>query len=264
SPVGVIVDQLAEDAIRDQIAGAEELYVRIDNMPNFQILNGRLSHVRAAGRGIYPVPDLRIAAVDLETDTIDVDFGRLRRGELALDEPLQVALGLTLRSSDLNQFIQSDWVQQQIERLQFSLPGDRTREASRYSLANPALSFLEGDRLRIVVDLEDRIVGDAIPIRVELGLNILNGHRLEIVDPDITIAGEAAPAQLITSLAAGVQDSLTLKQLEKFGVTTRVLDFAIRDNELKIAMFARVEPDSPLLNRPPQSAPAALSESESP
>lgn len=258
SPVGAIVDQLAEEAIRDQIAGAEELYVRLDNIPNYQVLNGRINHVRAAGRGIYPVPELRIAAVDLETDTVDVDFGQLRQGQLALDEPLQGAVKVVLLGSDVNQFIASDWAQEQLRQLQFTLPGGRTRESSRYGLVDPSLEFLPDNRLRVVVDLQDRVTEETLPITVELGLNIVKGHRLELIDPAITISGEAAPPQLLTSLAAGAEDQLTLKRLEEFGITARVLDFAIRDNELMIAMFARVEPDSPLLNREPR--PASLPE----
>lgn len=261
SPVGAIVDQLAENAIRDQLAGAEELYVRLDNMPNYQILNGRISHVRAAGRGIYPVPDLRIAAVDLETDTIDVDFGQLRRGELVLDEPLQGAVALSLRADDLNRFITSDWVQQQLDRLQFSLPGGpRTREANRYGLANPTLRFLSDNRLQITLDLQDQVISETIPITVELGLRVVNGHRLQLIDPQLTISGQAAPSELIASFVRGIEDRLTLQQLERFGVTARVLKFAIRDNELDIAMFARVEPSSPLLDRQPQPNPASLPE----
>jgi hypothetical protein len=70
SPVGAAVDQLAEDALRDQVAAAEELHVRIDNVPTYQILNGRVEHLRIAGRGIFPrqFPELRIESIDLETD----------------------------------------------------------------------------------------------------------------------------------------------------------------------------------------------------
>jgi hypothetical protein len=262
SPVGAAVDQLAEDALRDQIAGAEELHVRIDNVPSYQILNGRVDHVRLAGRGIYPLqfPDLRIDTIDLETDTVDVDLGQLQQGELKLDEPAQAALRLGLRADDLNRFLQSAMVQQWLDQLRFNLPGPGgEREQNRYGLAHPSLEFLDGDRFRIVVDLEDRLTAESIPIEVELGLDIINGHQLELIDPKIVIEGEEAPPELIASLVAGANQQLTLRMLEQSGIIARIIEFEIRNNELDIAVFAKVEPTSPFLvtGQPSEAAPTS-------
>ena len=254
SPIGVIVDQLAEEAILDQIAGAEELYVRLDNVPTHQIINGRVEHVRAAGRGVYPIPELRIAAVDIESEPIDVDLRSLQRGELVLDAPAQAALKLALEAEDLNNFLASDRVQQFLDGLRFSLPGQNTaRGINRYGLENPSLRFLEGNRLQVAVNLQDRVLEENVAITVELGLAIVNGHRLELIEPVIIANNEPVPNQLIRSFVDGLQPQLTLRQLENLGITARVLSFEIRDNELDIAVFARVEPDSPFLTRRSQT-----------
>ena len=249
---GVVVDTLAEAALRDQIAGAESLQVRIDNVPNYQLINGRIEKTRIAARGIETrqLPGLRIDSIDLETDAVDVDLARLQQGELVLDEPAQVALRLRLKASDLNVFLQSPLVQGWLDSLQFSLPGaGGDREQNRYGLANPSLEFLEGDRFRIVVDLEDRVADENIAIAVDLGLRVLNGHRLALVDPKITVDGEDTPPQLLESFVQGAQARLTLRLLEESGITARILNFKVRDNELDIAIFARIEPTSPFLTR---------------
>jgi hypothetical protein len=250
SPVGAAVDQLAEDALRDQVAAAEELHVRIDNVPTYQILNGRVEHLRIAGRGIFPrqFPDLRVEAIDLETDVVDVDFGALRQGNLKLDEPVQAALNLELTAEDVNRFLQSAMVQSWLDDLKFTLPGPGgTREQNRYGLSNPTLNLLATNRLQLVVDLQDRIEQEDIPIIIELGLQFLNGHQLKLIDPVITIDGETAPPELLTSLVAGAEEQLTLRALEEAGITARILTFDIRENELELAIFARVEPTSPFL-----------------
>jgi hypothetical protein len=250
SPVGAAIDQLAEDALRDQVAAAEEIHVRIDNVPTYQILNGRVEHLRIAGRGIAPrqFPELRIESIDLETDVVDVDFNRLRRGELKLDEPAQVALNLGLNANDINRFLQSDRVQTWLNDLKFTLPGPGgERERNRYGLSNPILYFLDGDRFQILVDLEDRVAQEVIPITLELGLQFRNGHQLQLIEPVLTIDGETAPPELLTSLVLGAEDRLTLRTLEESGITARVIAFEIRDNELELAIFARVEPTSSFL-----------------
>ncbi|MEO1069638.1 MAG: DUF2993 domain-containing protein [Cyanobacteria bacterium J06638_6] len=122
---GVVIDTLAETALRDQIAGAEALNVRIDNAPNYQVVSGRIDHVRVAARGVEArqLPGLRIDSIDLETDVVDVDLGRLQQGKLSLDEPAQAALRLRLKDGDLNAFFQSPLVQSWLDTLQFSLQG---------------------------------------------------------------------------------------------------------------------------------------------
>ncbi len=251
---GIVVDTLAAAALRDQIAGAESLEVRIDNVPNYQLISGRIDHARIAARGLETrqLPGLRIASIDLETDAVDVDLARLQQGELVLDEPAQAALRLRLQDSDINAFLQSPLVQSWLDTLQFSLPGaGGEREQNRYGLANPSLEFLEGDRFRIVVDLEDRVDQETIAIVIDLGLAIVNGHRFALLDPTITVDGEETPPQLLESFVAGAQEQLTLQRLERLGLIARILSFKVRDNELDIAIFAKIEPTSPLLARQP-------------
>ncbi|MGB6016161.1 MAG: DUF2993 domain-containing protein, partial [Nodosilinea sp.] len=223
----------------------------------YQLASGRIDHTRIAARGVETrqLPGLRIDSIDLETDAVDVDLARLQQGELVLDEPAQAALRLRLKDDDLNAFFQSTLVQGWLDTLQFNLPGAvGDREQNRYGLANPSLEFLEGDRFRIVVDLQDRVTQENIAISIDLGLAVLNGHRFALVDPTITVDGEETPPQLIESFVQGAQERLTLRRLEALGVVARVIDFKVRDNELDIAIFARIDPTSPFLIRQPAQA----------
>lgn len=254
---GVVVDTLAEAALRDQLSGAETLQVRIDNVPNYQLASGRIEHTYIAARGVETrqIPGLRIDSIDIETDAVDVDLGRLQQGTLVLDEPAQAALRLRLNDDDLNAFLQSPLIQGWLDTLEFTLPGAAgQREQNRYGLANPSLEFLEGDRFRIVVDLQDRVTQENIAIAVDLGLTVLNGHRFALVDPSITVDGEDTPPELLESFVQGAQERLTLRRLEALGVVARVINFKVRDNELDVAIFARIEPSSPLLTRQPAQA----------
>lgn len=252
APAGVVLDTLAADSLRRQVAGVDDLYVRIDNVPNYQVINGRIDQARVAARGVYPrqLPGLRIAAIDLETDPVAVDVGALQRGQLKLNAPAQAALRLRIQASDINAFLASSQVQTWLDTLQFSLPGDvGDRTQQRYGLANPTLEFLEGDRLRLVVDLEDRVLAETIPITLETGVAVVNGHRFELIQPQLEIEGALAPPELVTSFAEGASEEFSLRRLEEWGLTSRVLAFNVRDNELDIALFARLDPDSPFLQR---------------
>lgn len=251
SPVGVVVDQVAEDAIRGQLFKVEQLDVRVDNAPNFQLLQGRVEKLRIAGRGIYPTSDLRIALLDVETEPIDLDLGQLQQGHIVLDEPIQSAIHLVLSTEDINNFLQSDTAKAFLATLEFSLPGSNSaRAATRYQLANPQVEFLANNRARIQVDLQDAVFQESLPITIETGITVVNGHQLNLVDPQILVDGQPAPTQLVNSLTEGLNEQLSLRILEESGITARVIDYSFQPSEgIDIAAFVRIEPSSPLLRR---------------
>lgn len=205
SPTGMVLDSVATDALRQQVVSADALVVRIDNVPNHQILNGRIDQARVAARGIYPrqLPGLRIAAIDLETDSVAVDLGALRQGQIKLNAPAQAALRLRIQADDINAFLASPQVQAWLDTLQFDLPGVSDRVQRRYGLANPTLAFLDGDRFRLVVDLEDQVLAETIPITLETGVRVIDGHRIEVVEPRLEVEGVEFPPELVLSFAEG-------------------------------------------------------------
>ena len=69
-PVGFVGDQIAAREIGKRFEKVEQLQVRIDNAPSYQILQGKLERVRIAGRGIWFSDSIRIEALELETDAI--------------------------------------------------------------------------------------------------------------------------------------------------------------------------------------------------
>ena len=250
SPVGIVVDQVAENAIRSRLVDVESLAVRVDNGPSYQLLQGRIDRLRIAGRGVVPRPGLRIAVAELETDLIDLDFGSLRRGEVVLDEPLQGALRLVLTEADLNAFLSSPAIAQQLSGINIgSLNPAQARERNRYKLRNPAVKFLPDEsgllvdnRLRVTVDLEDLVQVETLQIEAEVSLNVSEGDRLTLINPTLTVNGVPAPPQLVSSLLGNVNDRLSLQQLERRGIMIRVISFAIQPEDLALALWVRIDP----------------------
>ena len=72
SPVGLVVDTVIANNIRSQVDDVEELAVRVDNTPSYQLTQGKVDRVRIASRGIKPIEDFRIETLEIETDSIDV------------------------------------------------------------------------------------------------------------------------------------------------------------------------------------------------
>lgn len=243
SPVGIVVDQVAEDAIRSRLTDVESLDVRVDNGPSFQILQGRVDRIRIAGRGIVPTPGLRIQLADFETDPIDLDFNSLRRGQVVLDEALQGALHLELSEEDINAFLQSPLFLQQLSEIKIgSLTRAQARERDRYQINNPSVEFLADNRIKISLELEDLVQEGTLFLEAESGLDITDGDRLTLVGPVLVVNGQPAPDRLVKTLLGNINERLSLRQLEEQGVIARVINLSIEENSLNLALWVRVDP----------------------
>lgn len=244
SPVGFVVDRVAENAIRNQLADVEDLAVRIDNTPSYQLAQGRVDRVRIAGRGLYPTEDLRIAVLEIETDAIVLDAGRLRAGTPQLEAPLQAAVRLVLTEADINQTLQSEAVAQQLQGINLGALGGINAEP--YDLVRPEINFLGNDRVQFQVTLQGQQSGEQNLITIESGLEIIAGRQLRLVDPSADINGSPLPTQLIDFFLLGINQQLDLGNLEASGITARVLKLEIVADELSLASFVQVTPDANL------------------
>ncbi|MEM6597008.1 MAG: DUF2993 domain-containing protein [Cyanobacteria bacterium P01_D01_bin.36] len=243
SPVGIVVDQVAENAIRSQLAGAESLDIRIDNGPSYQLLQGKVDKIRIAGRGISPIEGLRFAVAELETDPIDLEFGSLRNGEVVLDEALQGAVHLVLTEEDVNAFLLSPFVQDRLSQITIDgLAPAQARERARYKIVNPEIDFIEGDRIKVSVLLEDLVQGGGLFVEAETGVSIVSGDRIVLDTPTVTADGQPVPPQLFVPVLDGLTEQLSLQQLEAQGLTARVLNLDMAADSLDLAMWVRVDP----------------------
>lgn len=231
SPTGLVVDRVAEAQIRKRLVATEELQVRIDNAPSYQIINGRVDRVRIAGRGIFPIKDFRINTFELETDPIAV---QLRSGKL--EKPLQAAFRIGLTEKDVNQALRSPQITARLQNV--SIRFLRQRE-ERYNLINPRVTFLR-DRIRLQVDLQEKKNPQTLAIVAEAEPKAIAGKSLQLTNLRITANGQPVPESIASAIANGISDRLNLDSLERSNITARILDFKLNPAALQIVAFAQV------------------------
>ena len=236
SPIGLILENVVESRLRSQLEAVDELKVRIDNAPNYQILQGKAQGIRVASRGVEPIPDLRIAVLEFETDPIDLNLLRLRQEEaVELQQPLQGGVRLVLTETDLNQALQSPrlqtYLQQRLSRLSTGL--------ERYEVLSPRLDLLNRNRFRVQFQLQPPGKNPALTIVLESGIEVIAGSRFELLDPKGTIDGRPLSPRLLQGITQGLSDRLDLRSLE--GMTLRLLQLEIDNDQISGAAFVRVE-----------------------
>lgn len=253
APAGLVVDRTAENAIRSQLQQAERLEVRVDNAPSHQLLQGKVERVRLAGRGLrLKQQDMRIAELELETDSIDLDPRSLGKQKLKLRRSLQAGVHLSLEQQDLNQVLPT-----LIARIQeFVIPelgGDRSefkpnsKPNSNYKFINPKLELLANNRLRFQVQLAAEGNDEPLAIVAESGLAVTKGRQIQLIQPKVAIDGEAVAQEIVDEIATNLSQELDLRRLEAYGLQVRILQLKIETQKLELVTFVRVDPSSPLL-----------------
>ncbi len=245
SPVGAISDRLAETTIRKQLAKAEQLDVRIDSTPSYQIARGKVDRVRIAGRGLFPFSDVRIAALEVETDPVHVDVGRLQRGRVRLVEPLGAGIRLVIREADIQRALRSPVAVEQLRKVSARFLSRREAlQFQKLEVMHPQVEFLDQQRLRVQVQIREAGESKTLDIFAESGIEVVNGLQLKLVNPIVRLNGEPIAPELLKGFAEGVFERSDLRQFESSGITARVLQFKLDTDQLETAVFLQVAPST--------------------
>ncbi|MDI9640170.1 DUF2993 domain-containing protein [Geitlerinema splendidum] len=251
SPIGLVVDRVGERLIRSQFERIEQLEVRVDNPPSHQLLQGKVERIQIAGRGLWLQPDIRLAAVDIETDPIDLDLPQLRerlrqRDFSFLERPIQAGIRLALSEEDINRALRSPAVTNRLRTAASQLlPGPMGAQVNRYEILAPQVEFLGNNRFRIQVNLQEQgTTTTPITLTAETGLGTIGGRKLQLLNPRLELNGTPVPELFVNLLTEGVNRRLDLQVLEASGITARLLQVEVNPEQMEMAAFVRLAPPS--------------------
>lgn len=257
SPAGLIADRAMVNSIRTQVERVEELQVRVDNAPTHRLLQGKAERVRIAGRGIWIRPEVRIAALELETDPIDIDRKQLSGNQenlQFLEQPLQGGLRLVLTQADINRALRSPPIAARLRQFSInSIPAAAADQMERYEFVNPRVEFLDNNRLRFQLELQAQKHGlDAgfkLALLAESGFRVVAGRRIELVAPRLEVNNNPVPPILVNAIAAGFSRRADLRRLEANKIKIGILKLEVSPELLEIAAFVHLQPQASLPGR---------------
>ena len=196
--------------------------------------------LRLAGRGLSPIKDVRIEALELETDPIV-----LQGLTPKLAQPLQAGLRLVLKPDDLNQGLRSPIVTTRLRNLGIRfLQRRESQQLERVDFQNLRLECLPSHRVRLQAELQEQGYPDKLAIVAEADLTVEAGHTLKLVSPTLLVNGKPAPAQITQAIAQAVSRQLDLRRLEKSGITARILKLQIDPTQIQLAAFVQIRPSA--------------------
>ncbi len=240
SSLGIITDRLVEGAIRQQVPRIEQLVVRVDNSPNYQLILGRVDRIRLASRGVYFFPFLRIDTLELETDRISIDN---ENNQIKLREPLQAAVRVVIKEEDLNRALEAEEIRPLFQGIKVDFSSfNPNLHVEEIDIVDPKISFLPDNRLRLTAMLSSRTKGlNSLNLSAEIEIEVLPNGNVKLKQVDLSIAGVKIPDILINNLVIGVNRLLDLKQLEARGIKSRVLKFEFTQGKMQLIGFAQLD-----------------------
>lgn len=259
-PGGWAIESLASKNLSANLTAVEQLAIRVDNSPSYQIALGKLGGIKLASRGVEVQPGLRIESLELETDSLafkrqDFSTSNLQQLRTSLQQPLQGGVQVVLTEVDLNRALQSPAIKNQLQIALNRLIA-RTGASVTYQLNNPQIKLQNGNRLGFSVglcrsfasknQLQDCFHGDRskeskLNIKLEWGIKTLAGRKIKLVEPIGTVNGRPMSARLLTGFAEGISDRLDLNTLEENGIFARLLQLKIDREQIALAGFVRIE-----------------------
>jgi hypothetical protein len=240
SPINFGGEAIVAQQLKKQFVNVEDLVVRIDNAPNYQVIQGKIDQIRIAGKGLYPIADLRIDTLEVETDPI-----ALKGLKAQLVKPLQAAVKVVLTEADLNKALQSPTVMQRIKQIGGKALGSQAADLlNQYEFANPRIAFLSNQRLRVDLDLKSSTSPDQLKINIETDVTVATGQSLELTNTTINANDQPFYPPLTRRIVEGVNQQLNLDRLENDGITARILKLDFSQKQATIAAFIQARPES--------------------
>ncbi|MEA5510281.1 DUF2993 domain-containing protein [Crocosphaera sp. UHCC 0190] len=251
TPVGFIVDTVVANTLRAQVAGVEELAVRVDNTPSYQPIQGKVDRIRIASRGLEPIENLRIDSFELETDPLDFDLNRIQQpGGIkklreSLRKPFQGAFRMVIKETDLNQALESPNIKVQIQKL---LDQVLPPQAPRFEIVKLRLNFLQENRLGLEVELkqeaEEGQESNQLDITAEVSFQVEGGRSIKLIDLSATLNERKLSQRFLGLLTEGINQQLDLAIFENQGFIARILKLNLNEDTLDIVAFFRLNPAS--------------------
>lgn len=256
TPIGIISDRIAANQIRSQTESIDKLAVRIDNVPSYQIAQGKIDRLRIASRGVQLTPEVRLEVLEVETDSLEVNLQRLRNSEenclrACLRQPLQAGVRLVVTEADLNEAFQSPDIKIKIQQLFNSFVTNiPVAPPQGYEILDIKLDLLGDNRLVSQIQLQpigtnletDSEAPTPLLLEMEVGLEVVEGKKLNFREANVTFDDIVIPRQFSSGILDRVSRRLDLENLQEDGILLRILQLGLEEDYVEIATFIRAEP----------------------
>jgi hypothetical protein len=190
--------------------------------------------------------NIRIELLQLETDAVKLNLPKLRNlsrienedWQEILETPLNMGWRMILTEKDLNNILISEEVQSTIKKV--------SEDNSKIEIINVSFDIKPQNRLVLESKVKLAFRGEEeLDVRLEFGLDLIKGHKFKIKEIEGTLNNRQLSSKLLQGFADNINTKLSLRLLEKSGITLRLLQFDTNEDNVAVAGFIHIQPKSP-------------------
>lgn len=243
---GIFINNALTKVITEKSAQVEQADVRLTSVPTHQLLQGKTDSLKLNLQGWEVKENIRVELLQLETDPVQLNLAELQKlskskgvnWQEVLESPLNMGWRMTLSEKDLNNFFLSPEVQSLVKKF--------SADNSQIEIINLNCNLQPNNRLIIESKVKLAFRGEEeLNLRLELALDLDKGHQFQIKEIQGTLNNRKLSSKLLQGFADNLNNKLSLRALEKLGITLRLLQFDINEDKVALAGFIHVRPQSP-------------------
>lgn len=230
------ISKLAEVGLTSQLDTVENLAVAIKTDPG-KLVSGSVDAVSVQGTGLVMQKDLRVEAMQLNTNRIAINPLSVAFGKLELTQPTAAETQITLTEDDIMRAFNSDFIREKMQNLQVPIDGNLV------TVDTQQMEFrLPGDhkvRLSTNVILEQagetkRVSFTAVPRLSQ------DGQSIDLEDVEY-IEGQKLSPELTEAMLEQAKTLLDLRNFELGKMSFRLKALEVQKGKLMLQAIAHIE-----------------------
>lgn len=248
SPVGFILNNSLTNIVVDTSEEVGDVKIRVNSIPTHQLIKGEADSIQISLKQWQPQPNIRVELLELETDSVKLNLPEIRQikgdnWQKSLKAPLNMGYRVILTENDLLKLLKSP----QAESIIAKFSGNS--QDSQFQIIDLGLNLLPNNRVAINTQIKLPIRGEELlNVNLELSLELIKGHTLKISNIQGKLNNRQLSSKLLQGFADNINTQLNLQNLEKSGITMRLLQLNINEDNLQIAGFIHLQPQFPTKN----------------
>ena len=230
------ISKAAEIGLESQLDEADSLDVEIHTNP-LDLMQGNIDSVSIQGEGLVMNKELRTEKLRIETNSISIDSIKAAMGNIELTQTTDARMLVILKEGDLQNALNSQYIQQKLEDLTIDCEGEKVNAKIR----EVNLSLLDNGKIGLNAKVYLAGEDEANTVTMTATPEIDNqGSRINLksVEYDNSASSER---EIARAIIASTEEILDLRNFELDTMSLRVRKLDVKLGKLTIEADAEIK-----------------------
>ncbi|MGV2829150.1 LmeA family phospholipid-binding protein [Myxosarcina sp. GI1(2024)] len=234
------ISKAVEIGLETQFDRLEDLNINICTNP-IDIVQGKLDSVDVVGKGLVVQRDLRTEALNVKTNSIEIDPLKATVGEIEMKHPTDATAKVSLTEADIQRAFNCEYIKEKINNRKVTIDGETlTANAQQvnFSLLGKGKISLEATIALAEVAETKQIAFTAVPKVVD------RGNKIVVEDVEFVSDKNEAP-EFTQALLESTKELLDLRNFELDGIAIQVNNLDVQkerilfDAKIRVNQFSK-------------------------